>query len=196
VAKKRTVEPEELLDVDELKSFAMIATDDDDYDIGVMLPAAVSYVERWCNRALLSQTWAYTLREFPSRVVELPRPPLLSITSLAYVDLNGDSQSLTETTDFLKDIASEPGTIEPVWGTTWPTTRGETAAAVTITYKAGFGTNAEDVPAELRLACLQLAAHWYRNREAATPESQRSLPWGFHEVLRIWRVPTDYSLAS
>lgn len=48
------------------------------------------------------------------------------------------------------------------------------------------GTGQEPVPAVLIEAVLQLAAHWYDNREAGS-EAVRELPFGVREIVTEYR---------
>lgn len=95
----------------------------------------------------------------------LGRPPLISVTSVAYLDADGASQSLVENTDFIVDIGSRPGRIYPVYGESWPSTRC-IENAVTVTYVCGFATAAVIRPS-LKLLIAQYAADVFKNREAA-----------------------------
>ena len=44
-----------------------------------------------------------------------------------------------------------------------------------------------DLPIELKQAALLLAAHWYRQREAAADGSQSSVPYGIEALVKRWR---------
>lgn len=117
------------------------------------------------------------------------RPPLLTITSIAYVDTNGDSQTFSSD-DYSADLDSIPGRAVLNYGESWPSTRTQ-PQAVTVTFTAGYGTAAA-VPEEYKAAIKLLAAHLYENREphitgtivASFPNSLQSLLW----MLRIPEV--------
>lgn len=110
-----------------------------------LIMGAVRDVERYTRRALITQTWKLTLPGFCRRRIELPRPPLQSVTSIAYVDEAGASQTVSS---FQVSSAASPGYIEPAYNDVWPATRPSTVDAVTITYVAGFGDDESDVPDE------------------------------------------------
>lgn len=44
-----------------------------------------------------------------------------------------------------------------------------------------------DLPMELKQAALLLAAHWYRQREAASDGSQSAVPYGVAALVKRWR---------
>jgi len=127
----------------------------------------------WLGRALITQTWDLALDGLPSATthnpnaaIELPLPPLQSVTSIAYIDTNGATQTLTGaslTAVADTDTSSEPGQLRPVYGTSWPDTR-LTPRAVTVRFVAGYGAAAA-VPAPLALWVRGRIATLYEYRE-------------------------------
>lgn len=81
------------------------------------------------------------------------------MTSVAYVDTAGNTQTLTANTDYTVDIYSRPARIVPAYTRTWPATRGH-INDVTVTYVAGYGASFENVPQEIRQALTMLVVHW------------------------------------
>lgn len=152
------------------------------------IEAEVGRCERVSGRALITQTWQLTLDSFRDCkngaewdcrlgwVVNLPAPPLISVSGtdaasptpntlgVSYVDIDGATQSLTVTTDFLVDTGREPGRIALAYGKVWPTTRNQ-AGAVTITFTAGYGATGASVPAEIKGALRAAVAYRALNRE-------------------------------
>lgn len=91
----------------------------------------------------------------------LPCGPILSVTSIGYLDSAGDAQTLTETTDW---VLRADGTVTPV--ASWPGLDDD-PEAVTITYVAGQ----ESVPAPIKWAALLMAGYLYLNREASADDA-------------------------
>lgn len=119
------------------------------------------------GRALVTQTWEVRLDCFPSRHrgrIELPMPPLQSVTSVKYIDTAGVERTLTSGTDYVTDAQHMIGRIRPAYGKTWPHTIDD-EGAVRITFVAGYG-DAAAVPNGIRQAILLLVGHWWLNREA------------------------------
>lgn len=154
---------EEPITLAEAKLHLRVDHDDDDTLISSLITAARQYVELSTRRALVTQTHQYVLEEFPcDHDIDLARPPIQSVSSIQYVDTNGDTQTFS--TNNWRFIPGEPGEIELKYGRVWPVTqpRGD---AVTITYITGYG-DASDVP-ELAKAAIKLyLGHLYENREA------------------------------
>jgi uncharacterized phiE125 gp8 family phage protein len=156
------------LTVEEFKAHARIdAADEDPLYSTVFVPAAIKWCEEQIERAFITQTWQMTFDVFESSIaiIELLRPELISVTSFTYIDTAGDSQTLVEDTDFIKSTSSHKGRLQPVFGLVWPDARRQ-MDAITITYTAGFGPLATDIPGDIKMAIAMLAAHWNENREA------------------------------
>lgn len=151
--------------VAECKRDLRIADDVADHDslISDLIDAAIVKVERDARRVLVTRTLQMNLDCFPEEnYIEIVRGPLASVTSIAYTDGNGDSQTWSSS-NYIVDTAREPGLIKLAYNATWPTTRGW-YDDVTITYVAGQAVTA--VPADAKAALRILVTHWFENPEA------------------------------
>lgn len=136
----------------------------EDMYIQDLLSAAVEWVQQYQWTQLLTATWENRWDCFPD-VIEPDPAPLLTVTSLQYVDTSGTTQTLTANTDYTVDTKSRPGRIVPAYGKSWPATRGHLNDVI-LTFTAGYGTDDTTIPRNTRLALMLLVSHWYRNREA------------------------------
>lgn len=130
-----------------------------------LVPARVD-VERWLGRAIPTQTWDLSLPTFPygKRSIELPYPPLQSVTSVTYVAGDGTTATLATSQYAVLVPTSEDapaGAIELKYDCDWPSIRGGTSAEVTIRFVAGYAT----VPTSLKLAIARRAAELFDGRE-------------------------------
>lgn len=151
--------------LEECKEHLRVDADDSAEDgyIRSLITAAREYCEIVQNRTYLSTTRTLVLDHFPSsREIIMPYSPLSSVTSIAYIDTDGVSQTMTASTDYEVDTSHEPGRIYLAYSASWPTPR-TIPNAVTITYVGGYGT-AEDVPERIKLAVKMLVAHWFELR--------------------------------
>ena len=162
---KRTVPPTtEPVTLAMAKAHLRVDDNEEDPLIAQVIEAAREWCEDFQRRSFCSQTWRLTLDEFPScDVIELPRPPLASVSSITYVDSDGATQTLSSG-DYTVDTDSEPGRVILGYDESWPSTR-DVPNAVTITYVAGYGANDSFVPAKVKQAMLLLIGHWFENRE-------------------------------
>jgi uncharacterized phiE125 gp8 family phage protein len=153
---------------------------------GILIPAAREHCESWTHRRFITQTWELTLDCFPGWQIELPNAPLQSVPSITYVDAAGATQTLAGS-GYQADARSEPGRLMPACGAVWPSTRGDTCNAVTITFVCGYGLAAK-VPRPLKSAILLTLAHLYRNREANSDFKLHDMPFGVPELLSPYRL--------
>jgi uncharacterized phiE125 gp8 family phage protein len=137
----------------------------DDTLIQAYVKAAVDELDGadgWLGRALCTQQWRLTLDAFPAGQICLPLPPLQTVDAIAYVDGDGAAQTLSPSAYRLLDW-SDPARVEPIYGASWPATRGQ-AGAVSITFTCGFG-DAADVPELIRNYIRLRVGQYYENRE-------------------------------
>jgi len=166
----------------EAKAHLNLTTTDDDDLVTAKIAAARQFVERQLGQSLIATTLELTLDSFPCGHIEIPGSPILSVTSIKYTDADGLEATMAPA-DYTADAASNPARIA-VGDAGWPSTDG-TIAAVRVRYVAGYGEAAADVPGDLREAVMQVAAHYYENREATLVGVSASLlPLGVQAILR------------
>jgi hypothetical protein len=95
--------------------------------------------------------------------IRIPKPNLLSVESINYRDMNGDT-TLLDSSAYVVDKDSLPGRVVPVVGTSWPGTQAG-PGSVTIVFAAGFGADADDVPADIKVAIALGVGTLFRIRE-------------------------------
>jgi len=172
----------EPISVAEAKLHRRIDQDAEDAIVNAFISAAREECEHLLERALAPQTLELSIDEFPDDGIKLPHPPVTSITSIVYVDGDGDEQTMDPLTYYL-DNSQEPCWVIPVYGGSWPSTRAE-ANAVRVTYAAGYVTCPEAIRAWIWLKTGTL----YENREADS--SKPVMPSPFVDRLvdryRLW----------
>ena len=155
----------------EAKAHLRIDHSDDEAVIDGFIVAARDMVEAATGRALISQTWRLDLAGFPAcdGAIDLPRPPTASVTSIAYTDAAGATQTITPS-DYSLSAGAGPraaaAQIVPAYGIYWPATRDQ-ANAVRITFVAGYGATGAAVPAALIAAIKLHLGDLYANREGS-----------------------------
>lgn len=183
-----------LISTSDLQSQLRLDLSDDSTFVGTLAAAAIELLDGRdgiLGRALVSQTWALTLDAFPPSAqdaIRIPLPPLQSVTSIAYIDGDGASQTWASS-NYVVDTAAEPGLVRLAWNASWPETRRQ-ANAVTVTFVAGYGDAADDVPQPIRQAALMLAAQWYEHRQPiVVGASVEELPMAARALLAPYRQP-------
>ncbi|MBN8607046.1 MAG: hypothetical protein J0L81_09030 [Caulobacterales bacterium] len=166
-----TAEP---VTLEELRAFGQVDHTDDDALLECLAVAAREFVESSAGVALPAQTWELAVRDWPSRIIKLPRPPLQAVESLKHRDAAGNLVTLAENTDYRVDLAG--GAVEPV--SAWPRV-GDYSDAVQLRFTAGYA-GADDVPQRAKLAIMSLAAFWYDHRNPAEPSDGATRRVPFH----------------
>lgn len=136
-----------------------VNTTDDPYIVR-LISTVRRAAEQRTGRSLALQVWERYLDEFPDEI-KLIWPPVLSITSVSYIDEDGNPQTLDPSL-YVLDSKSEPAWLLPATDTEWPATA-EVANAVTVRYPAGYGSSC---PEEVRQWMLLAARALYDNPAA------------------------------
>jgi uncharacterized phiE125 gp8 family phage protein len=173
----------------EAKAHLRVSHPSDDALIATYLMAARAAAENYTRRALAVQTFDQTFDyDYPCshdgrpRLVLL-RSPLVSVTSVSYVDTAGATQTLNPS-QYLVDAIGIEGRIEPAYGVTWPEVRDQ-MAAVTVRFVAGYA----QIPEPVRAAILLTLGHLYEHREdVVIGPSANELPRGADALLFPYRV--------
>ncbi len=165
--------------------------------IAALITAATDYLDGRdgiLGRALVTQTWDYTIDRFPCEdFIRLPLPPVQSITHIKYVDNAGVLQTWPSSNYALSADKTQRPRVDLGYGLSWPETRCQ-RDAVTIRMVCGYasGNSPEDasaVPGTIKAAMLLLIGHWYEHREevlvGVTPAS---LPMGVDALLAPYRI--------
>jgi uncharacterized phiE125 gp8 family phage protein len=126
-----------------VKQHLRIDFDDDDDLIDALILAVVAQIDPaaggWLGRALRPQTWELRLHGFPNRGIQLPFPPLISVSSLKYDDTNGVEQTLVENTGFrvLGIGTNGKQVVAPLYNQIWPNARCD-SESVRIRFRCGY----------------------------------------------------------
>lgn len=165
----------------------------DDAEETSLLNRLIKTGRRWCegflSQVMVNTTFDLTLDEFPAFEIAVPRCPLVSVTSITYLDSAGTSTTFAAAS-YIVDTKSKPSRITPAWGVAWPGTRG-IINSVTVRFVAGYGAAATAVPDEWKQAVLLLAGHWYENREGSLVGTiSKEIEFGVKSLLWMDRLVT------
>ena len=186
----KTEPAQEPIGLEEMKDWARIDDADSDATLSGNIIAARRWVETLTHRALITQTFIYKISRFPgpiTTVIELPGGNTQTLTSIAYLDADGDSQTWASA-NYIADLVSQPGLVGLAYNIDWPSIR-EWDLPITITYSAGYGDDPGDVPEELRTAIKIIAAELYENREdSIVGATIANVPWGAKRLADPFRI--------
>lgn len=155
--------------------------------IELCIMTAEELIEEDTARTLIQKTYDLKLQRFQrgpdSSVIRLPRPPTSSVTSITWIDNEGNSDTVS--TDVWElDTSVEPNVIRLKYNQSWPSGLRGHPADVTVRFVAGYGTAPKDLPKRARMAMAMLVGHLYSNPEAVvTGTIATELPLGVQRLL-------------
>lgn len=173
-----------------------LADTDSDARLTALIAAATATVETKTGRALMPRTYDLRLDAFPCSadeyVLRVPRPPLVSVTSVAYVDEAGAAQTLAASIYEAVDTGLEirPGRIVRKPLQSWPSVQSGKVNAVTVRFVAGYSGALNPVPENLKHAMLLLIGQWFDNRSNVVIGTiVADLPKGFDALIADYVMP-------
>ena len=179
----------EPLSVTEAKAYLRVDHADEDTLIASLVTAARLHTEVALGRRLITQDWSLFFDAWPhSKIVEIDLGPIQAVTQISTFAEDA-TETIFGSENYFADLVSDPGRIVRNGGATWPAP-GRQINGIKITFTAGYGDAAGDVPEPLRQALLLLVAHWYERREPVilgetaiqVPETVQSLLLPYRRV--------------
>lgn len=140
--------------------------DCDDDIVAAITPLIVgarAHVEDLLNGAIIEQRvragYEYNQRGY--REIVIPRPPLLSVERVFWLDGYG-TEWLVDPSAYTISRSSRFGAYLRFKSTLWTPNCGHTAPLY-VDFKAGYGADAEHVPPPIKQAILLLVDDWFSN---------------------------------
>lgn len=164
-----------------VKAACRIQSTSEDDLITFYISSAREQVEMDADLKLMPQTWLYKFDGASAvDVIQLPVTPVLSITSVKYLDTNHQQQTLNPT-HYYAELDSLPPRILTAPGYAWPATS-DKAGAWEVEIEAGF-EDADAVPFRARQAICLLVGHWYQNRELASDRNTKAVGMSYDRIV-------------
>ncbi len=183
------------LTLGEVKASLDISDSDETQDANLIatLRACTKACERYTRRTFITTTWTLFMDRFPGKrlpwwdgvremadteltdlteAIIMPRPPLLTISSIKAHKQDGTTTTVTAA-DYIVDTASEPGRVALKATKTWPTGALRSINGVEVEYTAGYGPTGSDVEAPIREALLLCIGEVHGNREGAPAKFEK-----------------------
>jgi len=192
------VEPWLVTDAEVTQALKLDSSADTNY-VTLVLKSARRYLEQLTGRSLITTVWraewdylprAGTYAGAPTiRSLALPVAPLISVASVKYLDTDGAEQTFSSA-NYTVETGLDLNKCGRLWlndTADWPDL-GSFPGALRVQFTAGHGPAATDVPEQIRLAMLFLAAHWYESRLPANPDGAVELPHHLSSLIDLARV--------
>lgn len=184
--------PAELVTGADLREHCRLDEEGEDDDLDGKLDAAVAAIETATGRVIRARRFKIDAPCFPlcGDCMLIPKPPLISLESIKYYDEDGAQQTLRDLTaspqvegDVIVRITEDMTEVHLAPDASWPSTQ-RRINAVEVIFEAGY----EELPADLKQAILQLAAHMYENREVVIDGQIAKFPFGVQSVIDLYKV--------
>jgi len=106
-------------------------------------------------------------------VIDIPLPPLQSITAVHYYDFSGTLQTVDPTAYNVS--LGTPARIQPAYSKVWPISR-PTIDSVQIPFVVGYGNTSAAIPEPIKAAMKLMVGSWYENRESIAQSQVYPVP--------------------
>tara|TARA_R110000824_G_scaffold77288_2_gene195532 strand:- start:13999 stop:14400 length:402 start_codon:yes stop_codon:yes gene_type:complete len=100
------------------------------------------------------------LDKWPGREIQLPYPPLISVTSVKYYGDSTETLDTFSTGSYTVSTAGDPGVIWLNEDKDWPDLM-DRPQPIEILFTAGYGANTDDVPDTIQTAVAMTACYWF-----------------------------------
>lgn len=162
--KRVTDSTSEPVSLSEAKQHLRVDHNDDNGYISTLITASRQSLEVSTRRSLgSSQVYQVSYKHFPTvynRLI-IPKPPVVSVTSLQYYDVNNQLVTVGSEHYHVENQSEGVAYLSLDDGFSRPTVSKERVAPVVVNYNAGYS----DLPKPLHQAILLLVAHYYDTRE-------------------------------
>ena len=161
-----------------------IGLDDNYFDsqLDDLISVATQRIEQDTRRSLITQTRVLSFDTFPTNgIIELPKAPVQSVTSVTYVDTNDATQTLSSS-KYSVDSSNTPSRIVLNDGESFPTVRAH-YDDIKVTYISGYGSSVASVDPVAKFALKMLVSHLFNAPSVTAHGSVNVVPVGYESLI-------------
>lgn len=155
-----------------LKARIKLTSTADDAQLTGLITAAREFAERISNRCLAPRQFV-EYRDcfpYPTKELQIPRPPLVSVDKVEYLDDDYQTWLLWDASEYWVALSNVPAILQPRRGFTYPPTLGQ-AGCVRLTFTAG-----EPIEQHWQNNLLDIAIFMYENAGVPVPTNLVTIP--------------------
>ncbi len=173
--------------IQEIKDFGSIDGNDTDAFLENILIGVIEATEEYLGRSLITRTLKLTFDNWPTKEIEFPKSPLLSIVSVNTVNEEG-IETIYDAENYYTVSESIPGKLVLKKSATLPVNNDRDTAGFNIVYTAGYG-DATKVPKKIKIAIMQWVVMIYENKSMSVDEViKNEPPPSVKEILYSFRI--------
>ena len=147
----------------DVKTYARIDGSSENTLINGFIQAVREATEKFLGRALINQTITVSMDSWPVSPIELPRPPLVSVTEVRTLGEDG-SEAVYSSDNYFIRTNPEPGQLVIKFEKTEPINTDRYFGGYEVEYVAGYGSSVDNIPEAIRLGMTLWVADVYENR--------------------------------
>lgn len=177
-----------------VKEWLRLESDDSSLDdvLGVLIKAMREDAENLTHRAFIPRQYRVSLPRWPAdseygAKICLPFPPLISVDSIKYTDLDGAEQTLS-TSLYVAHSEFKPGFVIPAYLATWPSLR-FSPNSVRVTFTAGYSPGSPPDEASYQEVMPRQLQLWMQTKVATMDLNREQLVRGTVAS----KIPRDFS---
>ena len=171
----------EVLTLPETKNYLGQEDDSDDAYIRTLIESTRIDWERYGRQYVLA-TYDYKISHFAARI-EIPKPPLVSITSIKYIDSASVEQTISSAV-YDVVIDKDPGFLRVAYDQTWPSDLRGHPDDITIRFVAGF-SDPISVPADVKVGMLKQISFEYDGLHAEIANQRSMQEWNAIQSMKM-----------
>jgi len=133
---------------------------DFDTTLQELILSATNAVSNDLGRALVTTTYTLHLQDWPGREIQLPYPPLISVDSVKYYGDSTETLDTVSSSSYTVSNGGDPGVIWLNENKDWPSLMNR-PNPIEVQFQAGYGSDADDVPAAIQAAVTMTACLWF-----------------------------------
>lgn len=147
----------------EAKTHLNIKSSTHDTYIDSLRVTARKQIERYLNRALITQSWKVYYDCWHYQLL-IPFGSLSEVTTVKYYNIGGTLTTLTEADYYWVVTTTDPGRIVRKYDATYPELQYGRPDAIEIAFTAGYGATSAAIPDEIKHAMKLLIGDMFEHR--------------------------------
>lgn len=131
----------EPITLEQAQRWCYVLDDRQNDELEMLIAAMRAYAENYTRRAYVAQQWELAIPHFPYPfgIIYVPKPPLISVDSISYIDFASGATMVVSPSVYQVDARSSPGRIKPAWLQVWPSTRFDWNAVI-VKFTCGYAS--------------------------------------------------------
>jgi uncharacterized phiE125 gp8 family phage protein len=169
----------------EAREHLKISGSSQDNEIARFVKAARGVVERYLNRALITQEWDVYFDCWQEKLL-LHYAPLQTVDAVKYFDSTGTERTLPTSAYWV--TKSDPACIVRAYDSTWPELQSGRPDVIKVEITTGYGDSGSSIPEEIKDAIKIVLTDLYDNRGSVVIGSVQKIPGYLDDLIHSYKL--------